>query len=60
MDFSGARIEAIGHLGLVAGTIQDMGIMEKIDEQLGLVKGSVRYGQRVGAMILNGSARWQQ
>lgn len=54
MDFLGAKIEAIGHLGLVASTIQDMKIMEKIDEQLGVAKGGVKYGQRVGAMILNG------
>jgi hypothetical protein len=34
--------------------MQDMGIMEKIDEQLGKIDGGVRFGQRVGAMILNG------
>lgn len=54
MDMSNVKAESIGHLGLVAATLQDMGIMEKIDEQLGLVEGGTRYGQRVGAMILNG------
>lgn len=54
MELATAKIESIGHLGLLASTIQDMKIMEKIDDQLGLVKGGVRYGQRAGAMILNG------
>lgn len=54
MDFSAAKAESIGHLGLVAATIQDMGIMDKIDEQLGTVETGLRYGYRVGAMILNG------
>ena len=54
MDFAGAKAESIGHLGLVAATMQDMGIMEKIDSQLGIIDGGVRFGQRVGAMVLNG------
>jgi hypothetical protein len=54
MDFSGAKAESIGHLGLVVSTIQDMKIMDKVDELLGEVKGGLRYGYRVGVMILNG------
>src|SRR6185437_616432 len=41
-------------LGLVAGTVHDTGLMNKIDEQLGVIERGVKYGQRVGAMILNG------
>ena len=54
MDLSKARTEQIGHLGLVAATIQDMNIMGKINEQLGEVEGGLQYGYRVGGMILNG------
>ena len=54
MEMAAAKIESMGHLGLLASTMQDMKIMEKIDDQLGLVGGGVRYGHRVGAMILNG------
>ena len=54
MDLTGVKGESLGHLGLIAATIQDAGIMEKIDEQLGQMEGSVKHGHRVGAMILNG------
>ena len=32
MDFLQAKAEQLGHLGLVAATLQDTGIMEKIVE----------------------------
>src|SRR5690242_20610167 len=54
MDLTGVKGESLGHLGLIAATIQDAGIMEKIDEQLGQMEDSVKHGHRVGAMILNG------
>ncbi len=54
MELAGAKAEPIGHLGLIAATMQDMGIMEKIDDQLGVINGGIRLGQRVGAMVLNG------
>ncbi len=54
MDITGATGEPIGHLGLVAATIQDSGLMEVVDRQLGVTEGSVKHGHRVGAMILNG------
>lgn len=54
MDMKQAQAEPIGHLGLVAATIQDMEMMETIDQQLGIAPGGVKYGQRVGAMLLNG------
>lgn len=53
MDLSQAKTESLGHLGLIAATIKNSGLMEKVDSQLGVTKG-VKYGQRVGAMILNG------
>lgn len=49
--------EQLGHLGLVAATIQELGIIDKIDARLDFneQKGSlVSHGRRVAAMILNG------
>ena len=54
MDFAGATAEPIGHLGLIAATIQDVGLMDIINKQLSTPEGSVAHGYRVGAMILNG------
>ena len=47
----------LGHLGLVAATIAELGIVDKIDSRIELneIKGGiVSYGRRVAAMILNG------
>ena len=49
--------QQLGHLGLMAGVIHDLGLMERIDGRLCLDSfkgGIVRYGQRVASMILNG------
>ena len=49
--------EQLGHLGLVAATIRELGIIEKIDARLDLNErkgGLVTYGRRVAAMMLNG------
>ena len=49
--------EQLGHLGLVAATIRELGIIEKIDARLDLNArkgGIVSYGRRAAAMILNG------
>ena len=54
MDFAGATAEPIGHLGLIAATIQDSGLMDVVNRQLGTKEGSVKHGHRVAAMILNG------
>jgi len=54
MELKEAKAELIGHLGLVASTIQDTGMMSQIDEILGTIEGGVNYGYRVGAMLLNG------
>lgn len=55
MELSGAVAESLGHLGLVASTLRKYGVMDKIDEQLGSSDDiKVRYGHRVGAMVLNG------
>ena len=55
MEIIEGKAEIIGHLGLVAATIQDLGIMEKVDDLLGAVKNQgLSYGYRVGSMMLNG------
>lgn len=54
MDFSQGKAESLGHLGLIAATIKDNGLIEKIDSQFGFPEVGVKYGQRVAAMILNG------
>lgn len=49
--------EQLGHLGLVAATIRELGIIERIDARLDLNQkkgGLVSYGRRVAAMVLNG------
>lgn len=49
--------EQLGHLGLVAATIRELGIIEKIDARLELNDrkgGIVSHGRRVAAMVLNG------
>jgi transposase len=49
--------EQLGHLGLVAATIRELEIIEKIDARLDLNAhkgGLVTYGRRVAAMVLNG------
>ena len=51
------RTKHLGHLGLVASTIKDIGLIEKIDARITLDKnkgGIVTYGKRVAAMVLNG------
>lgn len=54
MDFSSTTAHSLGHLGLIAGTLQDMGVIEAIDKQLGKVEKGLGYGHRVAAMVLNG------
>jgi transposase len=49
--------EQLGHLGLVAATIRELGIIDKIDARLDLNErkgGLVSHGRRVAAMVLNG------
>ncbi len=55
MDINQAKAQGLGHLGLVAATLQDTHLMDAVDKVLGKVEaGRVSYGHRVGAMILNG------
>lgn len=59
MSFSGDNVksEQLGHLGLVASVIHDLGIIDKIDARIELNEskgGIVSYGRRVAAMVLNG------
>lgn len=46
----------LDHLGLVASTIKDLGLIEKLDSRLPLSEGKMKtsMGERVAAMILNG------
>ena len=49
--------EQLGHLGLVAATIKELGLIEKIDSRLSLDEskgGIVSFGRRAAAMVLNG------
>ncbi|MCC5791463.1 MAG: IS1634 family transposase [Legionellaceae bacterium] len=59
MSFSNENVksEQLGHLGLIAAVIQDLGIIDKIDARIELNEskgGIVSYGRRVAAMVLNG------
>ena len=57
LDSKTVTSEQLGHLGLVAATIRELGIIERIDARLALNErkgGIVTYGQRVAAMVLNG------
>ena len=47
--------DVLDHLGLVAATVDKLGIVAEIDKQLPLTQGAkTTHGQRVMAMILNG------
>lgn len=48
-------VERIDHSGIVAGTIKDLGLIERIDSYLGLYEGeTLSAGETVAGMILNG------
>ena len=53
----GLKVIHLGHLGIVAAMINELGIIDKIDKRLPVSKehgAIVTIGQRVSAMILNG------
>jgi transposase len=50
-DISG---KALDHLGLVAATLEKIGLIDKIDQRLPLENPKTTMGQRVAAMIFNG------
>lgn len=53
----GLKVIHLGHLGIVAAMIEELGIVNKIDKRLPVSKehgAIVTIGQRVSAMILNG------
>jgi transposase len=53
----GLKVIRLGHLGIVAAMINELGIIDKIDQRLPVSKehgAIVTIGQRVSAMILNG------
>ena len=59
MELSSKNVctKQLGHLGLVAATIIDLGLIEKIDARIALDKskgGIISHGKRVAAMVLNG------
>lgn len=57
LDSNSVSSEQLGHLGLVAATIRELGLIERIDSRIALDEqkgGIVSYGCRVAAMILNG------
>ena len=59
MDFTDKEIsgKVLDHHGLVAATIHDLGLIEKIDQLIPISKekgSKVTIGQRVASMILNG------
>lgn len=54
-EISSIRVQDIDHLGIVAGIVDDMGLVEKIDCLLGThPQERLSCGQAVKAMILNG------
>ena len=49
------RVQSLNHLGLIAGLVDEIGIVEEIDRNLGKhPKELVSAGQVVKAMIING------
>ena len=57
LDSNNVSSEQLGHLGLIAATIQQLGLIDKIDARLELNEkkgGIVSYGRRAAAMVLNG------
>lgn len=57
LDSSSVSSEQLGHLGLVAATIRELGLIERIDSRIALDEkkgGIVSHGRRVAAMVLNG------
>lgn len=55
MSITNCSIERLDHLGIVAGVIKDLKIIELIDDKLGTYKGeSLSVGETVAGMIING------
>jgi len=49
------RIERLDHLGIIAGVMSDLGLIELINESLGTdVREEISTGEAIAAMILNG------
>ncbi len=46
--------KVLDHLGLIAVTLEKIGLVKKIDQRLPLEKPKTTMGQRVAAMIFNG------
>jgi len=49
------KIKKLDHLGLVAGTIKELGLIEKIDNRLGIKeREEISTGEAIAGMIING------
>jgi transposase len=49
------RVQTLNHLGLIAGLVDEIGVVEEIDRKLGKhLKELISAGQAVKAMIING------
>lgn len=56
-EFEPIKTEYLGHLVLIASTIKELGLVEKINQRLKLDKskgGKISHGHRTASMILNG------
>ena len=55
MSVTNCSVERLDHLGIIAGVIKDLKIIEFIDEKLGIYEGeSLSAGETVAGMIING------
>jgi transposase len=49
------EIKKLDHLGIVAGTIKELGLIEKIDKRLGIKeREEISTGEAIAGMIING------
>jgi transposase len=55
MTITNCSVERLDHLGIVAGVIKDLKIIELIDDNLGIYEGeSLSAGETIAGMIING------
>ena len=49
------EVKKLDHLGIVSGTIKKLGLIEKIDNRLGIKeREEISTGEAIGGMIING------
>jgi len=55
MSVTNCSVDRLDHLGVIAGVIKDLKIIELVDERLGVYEGeSLSAGETVAGMIING------